>query len=900
SGLSQLQSLDCWSTQVNDLAPLSGLSQLQSLDCSHTQVSDLAPLSGLSQLQRLTCSGTEVSDLAPLSGLSQLQSLDCWSTQVNDLAPLSGLSQLQRLDCSHTQVSDLAPLSGLSQLQRLTCSHTQVSDLAPLSGLSQLQSLTCSGTEVSDLAPLSGLSRLQSLDCSGTEVSDLAPLSGLSRLQSLDCSGLDLKVSQPLHDLLLVESFQVLNAYRTRAQGLPNEVFSTASFENCAGRVRAHFADLGNDPTLLETVKLIILGNGRIGKTQISNRLRDLPFEQNADSTHGIKLSETPIPGRRGTFRIWDFGGQEIYHGTHALFLRSRAVFLLVWTPDTDNGDEDISVHGLQFRNRPVGWWLDFVQRFGEPDTPLIMVQNQIDRDGQYARGDHPDLAPFRNERRYCRAVAVSARTPEGLPSLQDALNGAADRFNPPLIGAGRLTVLRQLREMLAEDLKHEPRDRRHRTLSMEDFCKLCKATDGISNVEQFLAFLHNAGEVFWLRTGETDTIVLDQAWALEAIYAVYERQKCWTNLLYSRGRFSRQIMGSFLWDRQGYSAEEQRLFVSFMCQSGICFQVSGSLREDTALYIAPDALPEHLDGEHPAPIDDADATHCYWFESKAPGFMRALLVEIGRQAGIHGIYWRHGFSGYALEQQTRIQVEEVNDPDHGHGLQLRAKGRNAGELIGTLGKLSERVMELFKLTSKAAAPQQPEGDPRVTFTPDPNMPKNFFVSYAWSDKDAPDRATIVDEFCTRAEREGIKIKRDKNEIQFGESISEFMGRLVEGDRILIVLTDKYLRSVACMTELYQIWHRAGHDPEEFMAKVRLFTADDAKIFSAVGRGLIGKHWHDEYEAQKSVLEFMGDKDRVAHNRLKRFYAHVPDILELISDTLQPRSLDDLVEYALD
>lgn len=101
------------------------------------------------------------------------------------------------------------------------------------------------------------------------------------------------------------------------------------------------------------------------------------------------------------------------------------------------------------------------------------------------------------------------------------------------------------------------------------------------------------------------------------------------------------------------------------------------------------------------------------------------------------------------------------------------------------------------------------------------------------------------------------------------------------------------------MTDLCQIWHRAGHDPKMFISKIRLSTAEDAKIFSAVGRGLIGKHWHAENEAMKSVLELMGDKDKLAHNQFKRFYAHVPHLLELISDMLQPRSLDDLVEYAL-
>ncbi|MEQ5870213.1 leucine-rich repeat domain-containing protein [Sagittula sp. NFXS13] len=874
----QLQSLDCSNTKVSDLAPLSGLNQLQSLDCSETQVSDLAPLSGLNQLQSFACSYTQVSDLAFLSGLNQLRSLDCSDTQVSELVSLSGLNQLQSLDCSGTPLSDLAPLSGLSQLQFLNCSDTQVSDLAPLSGLSQLHFLNCSDTQVSDLAPLSGLSRLQRLNCSGTQINDM----------------------RSLRELLSNENFQTLNAYRTRVRGLPDEVLSTNSIRSCADSLRAHFADLGDNPQRLDSVKLIILGNGRIGKTQICNRLRDLPFEADADSTHGIQLSKAPIPGDSGTFRIWDFGGQDIYHGTHALFLRSRAVFLLVWTPDTDNSAEDIPSHGLRFRNRPVGWWLDFVRRFGEPDTPLVVVQNQIDREGEYDRGDHPNLVPLRKHFSYCTVLAMSAATGQKLPSLKDALQGAAARFNPPLIGAGRLAVVQTLRDMLAADQGRASNERKHRTLSLDAFRDLCETTGGISDPEQFLCFLHNAGEVFWLHSEKQSIVILDQAWALEAIYAIYERQKCWTNLLDSRGRFSRSVMGSFIWDQQGYSEEEQKLFVSFMRQSRICFQVSGGRNDDMAIYIAPDALPDHLGGEHPAPIEAPDAEHSYFFEQVAPGLMRTLLVEIGQQAKVNGTYWRHGFSGYSSIHQARVLIEQSHDPDRGCGLHLSAKGRGAPKLIRVLEQLCEELMNLFQVTPNAPTPNRPEGDSKVSYGADPNAPANFFVSYAWGDTDNPARAQIVDEFCAQAKEKGIYIRRDKDEIDFGQSISEFMEKLVDGDRVLVVLTEKYLHSVACMTELYQIWHHAGHNLERFMSKVRLFTAPDADVFDPVGRALIGKYWHDEYERQKPVLDFMGDQDRVAHNQLKRFHAHVPDILKMISDRLQPRSLEDLITYALD
>jgi len=77
--------------------------------------------------------------------------------------------------------------------------------------------------------------------------------------------------------------------------------------------------------------------NGRVGKTQICRRLRSETFDESVPSTHDIQVSSLPLATHvldaRVTLKIWNFGGQGIYHGTHALFLKSRAVFPVVWTP---------------------------------------------------------------------------------------------------------------------------------------------------------------------------------------------------------------------------------------------------------------------------------------------------------------------------------------------------------------------------------------------------------------------------------------------------------------------------------------------------------------------------------------------------------------------------------------
>ena len=156
-----------------------------------------------------------------------------------------------------------------------------------------------------------------------------------------------------------------------------------ARHDNCLPRLRAHLADLSGEDDAVSDVKLMILGNGRVGKTQISRRLRGDCFDETAPSTHGVQLGPASLApdalGRPVTLKIWDFGGQDIYHGTHALFLKSRALFPIVWTPQSET--QRFHTHGgFTFRNRPLGYWLDYVRTFGGPRSPVLIIQSQCDR----------------------------------------------------------------------------------------------------------------------------------------------------------------------------------------------------------------------------------------------------------------------------------------------------------------------------------------------------------------------------------------------------------------------------------------------------------------------------------------------------------------------------------------
>ena len=70
--------------------------------------------------------------------------------------------------------------------------------------------------------------------------------------------------------------------------------------------------------------KLLVVGEGGVGKTQLLRALCREPFQAGTESetTWGIDVRPLELPHPEHddvtmTLKCWDFGGQNIYHATH-------------------------------------------------------------------------------------------------------------------------------------------------------------------------------------------------------------------------------------------------------------------------------------------------------------------------------------------------------------------------------------------------------------------------------------------------------------------------------------------------------------------------------------------------------------------------------------------------------
>ena len=176
-------------------------------------------------------------------------------------------------------------------------------------------------------------------------------------------------------------------------------------------------------------------------------------------------------------------------------FLKTRAIFMLVWNPDFEEG-EGADLYDVPYRNQPLSYWLEYVQTLGPKDPPILVVQSRCDRLESEVKLLPVDEAYLNAP--HVRPCYVSAKIPRGLAELRDAISEAIQHLQKTerqaKIGIGRFKVLEQLEAWRTSDQVLPAEKRQYRTLTVNDYNMLCDRVGNISSKEYLLEYLHDIG----------------------------------------------------------------------------------------------------------------------------------------------------------------------------------------------------------------------------------------------------------------------------------------------------------------------------------------------------------------------------------------------------------------------
>ena len=270
--------------------------------------------------------------------------------------------------------------------------------------------------------------------------------------------------------------------------------------------------------------KLLVVGEGGVGKTSLLRALRGERFQVQQSTTHGIEIKALKLehPAETDvimTLNTWDFGGQEIYHATHQFFLTNRSLFLLAFNAR------------LGFEQGKLVYWLKTI-RANAPESPVILVATWADeRDADLPLSDLKEQFP-----QVVDLHEGSNKTGSGINVLQQTITNTAAEL--PLMGeiwpATWLTFANKIRQINAKQ-----------TTSSQFWAAMTKCKISDEGKPVLANWLHELGDILFFQENPelNDLVILKPQWVTEYISKVLSAEAVINNF----GIFTRQCMNE-LW----------------------------------------------------------------------------------------------------------------------------------------------------------------------------------------------------------------------------------------------------------------------------------------------------------------------------------------------------------------
>jgi internalin A len=465
---------------------------------------------------------------------------------------------------------------------------------------------------------------------------------------------------------------------------------------------------------------------------------------------------------------MWDFGGQEIYHSTHRLFVSRGSVFVVVWNPDQEEGkpDPEGEYHDTWY---PVRYWLDYIHAECPHNRPVIAIvcshqgkrwkagdadadneanaalkreleaRLRTDIGDEYANriplyvfdaedgiGEREDL-----ERWLCENVLQVVET-QGtvVPSYWEIAQDMVEDWLPAPKRDASQRSTHKLTEEKARLTLDEFSDELRRSIADEldkpdadlKYAQLQEHWDGgrfltPHRVERTLRFLTHSGWLYWDKELTDSRVIIDQPWALQTIYTTLQRDHTaaiYGELVSHQGRFTFEQLQAWCWQGSDkLDDSDQQLILSFMVSVGVVFPISDRYWREKRTYISPNHLPD-IDLAGKFRFDETGQEEIVTSKHLHRGHWFSILRELCKRYGQDGSYARnecvvHG-STYLPDREHKpwsvLLHFELDDEKRGLGgkIRLRARGAELGDRLASMKRFVESFMPGFAGQASDAA----------------------------------------------------------------------------------------------------------------------------------------------------------------------------------------------------
>jgi internalin A len=402
-------------------------------------------------------------------------------------------------------------------------------------------------------------------------------------------------------------------------------------------------SELVSEGRPLGEARLFLLGRGGAGKTSLVRGLLQDSFDPSQEQTHGIQIDQWAVQlpdGMSLVLNVMDFGGQEILHGTHQLFLGPRSVYVVVLSGRKGDVLADAE------------YWLRFVETFGG-ESPVIVVLNQITAH-PFQVNQSGLQRKFPNIRGFVETDSADA---VGIEQLREEILQAADQI-PEVREIFPVTWLKVKEKLSTIDKDY---------VSFDEFRRISSDAGVEKSSQDHLATtLNDLGVILSFQDDPRlrETVVLSPRWVTEAIYHILNAQ----SIAQDGGEFALADLSTLL-DEEAYPRHLHQFIVGLMAK----FQLTIPIPDTSDRYL----IPELLENAEPSSVEEFDTKDSVGFEYRytflPEGFFPRFIVRTHAMSG-DGLRSRAGVvlkrdDGRALvradkiDQKVIVQVTGVAQP---------------------------------------------------------------------------------------------------------------------------------------------------------------------------------------------------------------------------------------------
>jgi len=563
---------------------------------------------------------------------------------------LARLANLQQLSLDNNQLTTIPDsLAQLANLLILYLHNNQLTAMPDSLGkLTNLQFLYLAGNQLTAIPDSLGkLAKLQQLYLDNNQLTAIPDsLAQLANLQQLSLD--DNQLTTIPDSLAQLGRLKLLFLHDNPGLGIPDEILGPTWEEMSdkrpakpAHEILAYYFAQRAPSRPLNEAKLILVGQGGVGKTSLVKALTTGKFNSREKATEGIKISDWACPLSRHdkvTLHIWDFGGQEMMHATHQFFLTARSLYLLVLNRRPGSYD------------READYWLRLIRAFGGKNAPVIVVLNK-------QKSEPFDVNRGAWLERYAENIRGFVETDCAAPGTITQLK----RKIQEQIGQLKDVKSNFPRRWFA--IKDELKGMGADYVTFEGYRAICRkhGEDDADQQTLLAGFLHDLGIA--LNYKEDPRLrfayVLKPEWVTQGIYALIHA------FVEKKGLFPRAEAENVL-ARKGYSAEAAHFLLGLMEQFELSFAFDD--RQNRIL------IPELLEDRQPELAREFQPAAClnfgYEYTVVPEGLLPRFIVRTHHLSQTDarwksGVILNHGSSGCralvradATVNQVRIHVE--------------------------------------------------------------------------------------------------------------------------------------------------------------------------------------------------------------------------------------------------